>query len=160
MALYKILTHEKVRQVNTDLLSRTTKEYAMLIIAILIWAFMFTEKYIPLFDGADRLLKFGGPSVIFFVLIFKYFENRKAPRFLVVLGDISYSLYITHWILIYSLGKVCNLAVFTPMSAVFALAVVIPLCIGAAWVSWYLVENKFTGFLHKRLIKNEADFCG
>jgi peptidoglycan/LPS O-acetylase OafA/YrhL len=141
---YKLLTHKAKSNGKCSLW--------LIVLAVFIWGLLFSEKYISLPFKIDRLFLCGIPTFIFFLLVFKYFENRKVPRPLIVLGDISFSLYITHTFIVQPFSRlVYNIDTVTPLGVVLVFVAVLPLCIGVAWVSWYLIENKFTGYLRNKL---------
>ncbi len=149
MILFKLLVSNNNIAVSH---TKDKRDYWKIILAVLIWAFLFTQKYIPFFSGVDRLIIWGLPVFAFFVLIFKFFEHHRVPKPLIVLGDISYSLYLTHTFVVQPFSRlIYNIDVYSPIGVILTIFVVIPLCLGVAWVSWYLIENRVTGYLRKKL---------
>ena len=151
MFAYKILMGKQTsKQINKQI----NKQTGVLLIAfsVLIWASLFAVKHIPFLSDLDRFLKHGLPSFLFFILIFKYFEHKRIPQVFILVGNVSYSLYLTHTFIVQGFSRlVYNIDEFTVIGVLLSLFVVIPLCIGVAWVSWYLVENRFTDWVRKRL---------
>ena len=120
--------------------------------AAAIWAALFIIARLPVLGSVDRLFIFGLPSLIVFILLFKAFRNMKVPRPLVVLGNISYSLYLTHTFVIDGVSRlIYNIDSFSPAGLAITVVAVLPLTIAVALVSWYLIENRFTNFLRKKL---------
>ncbi|MBQ1553372.1 MAG: acyltransferase [Clostridia bacterium] len=76
----------------------------------------------------------------------------KSPQFAVKAGNISYSFYLIHYY-IRTLG-VRLFDINTPsVRNVLLAAAVCAVAWGVSWVSWYLIENKLSGFLKKRVIR-------
>jgi peptidoglycan/LPS O-acetylase OafA/YrhL len=123
------------------------------VFALLIWTGLFLEKYISYLNGIDRFIVWGIPTAIFFIIVFKIIENNKTPRLFVVLGDISYSLYITHFFVVQGFSRlICNIDDFSLIGVVLVFSVVVPATIGVAWVFWWIIENKLTGWLRRKCI--------
>ena len=122
--------------------------------AALIWAGLFAEEYIALFDNVDRFIKYGIPAFAVFILLFKGLENCRIPRPLVILGDVSYSLYLTHSFVVQGFSRlIYNIDKFSVTGVILVICAVLPLVFGVAWVSWWIIENKFTAFLRRKLIR-------
>ena len=123
-------------------------------VAAVIWAGLFAQKYFSVFDNVDRFIKYGIPAFAVFVLLFKGLENCKIPKALVVLGDISYSLYLTHSFVVQGFSRlIYNIDKFSITGVALTAFLVLPLTVAVAWIFWWLIENKFTSFLRKKLIK-------
>ena len=123
-----------------------------LFVATLIWACLFMVTYIPQFIEIERFMLYGLPAFAVFILVFKAFENRTVPRPLIVLGNISYSLYLSHAFVVQGFSRlIYDIDVFSPLGVVLIIVAVIPLTIIVGWVSWWLIEDKFTEWLKKRL---------
>ncbi|MCL2325497.1 MAG: acyltransferase [Proteobacteria bacterium] len=123
----------------------------LLIVAVALWAFLFSQKYIPFLHDINRVISWGIPSFLFFLLIFRYFKNRSVPLPFVFIGNISYSLYITHTFIVHPFSRlVYDISVFSPVGVLLVFVVVIPLCLAVAFVSWFLIEYKFTMYLRKK----------
>lgn len=75
-------------------------------------------------------------------------------RFPVQLGNMSYSIYLIHYYPVLFLDRrVFHFTSCTPFTLFGALAcVAVSILIGA--VSWYLIEQKLTGWLRRRWMKN------
>lgn len=148
MLSYKYLTKENKKVFST------ASRLVYIGTAGLIWAFLFAEKFIPQIDDVDRLIKYGIPAFVVFILLFKGLEDCKIPKFFIILGNISYSLYLTHSFVVQGFSRIIyNIDKFTVIGAVLVVFVVLPLVIGVAWISWWVIENKFTLLLRKMLIK-------
>jgi peptidoglycan/LPS O-acetylase OafA/YrhL len=102
----------------------------------------------------DRLFAAGVPTFVFFILIFRALHNKQVPKFLVVLGDISYSLYLTHTFIITSFSKlILDIDSKVTIVSIIASALAITITIAVAYFSWYLIENKLTNWIKIKLEK-------
>ncbi|MCR5783512.1 MAG: acyltransferase [Clostridia bacterium] len=80
-------------------------------------------------------------------------SGMHSPRFLVRLGDTSFSYYLIHQYIVALAVRL--FAVNGPSVANFAIAAAVSaLSWGIARVSWYLIENKLVVFLQERIIKD------
>ena len=75
------------------------------------------------------------------------------PRLWVLLGNISYSLYLVHYYPVMFLDRaVFDFSTLSVMSVV-GLVVSVILSVMLAYLSWILIERKFTGWLRKWLLR-------
>ena len=123
-----------------------------IIAATLIWSGLFAMKNITEHVVARRLVVYGLPSLVFFILVFKALEGRLMPRPLMILGNISYSLYLTHPFVVLGFSRlVYNVDNYSPMGVILVIVVVIPITIIVAWFSWWLIENKLTEWMKRQV---------
>ena len=103
--------------------------------------------------GFRRLPQWGLPAFLLLVLAFLAGLNLSMPRFLVQLGNISYSLYLVHYYPVMLLDRA--VFDFSTLSApsVIGLVVSVVLSVALAYLCWLLVERKFTGWLRKVLLR-------
>ena len=133
MFAYQILSKTNIKPV-----------LALLLLAILVYGSLFFY-HIP----AHRLIAYGIPTFIAFILTVKSLQNYGIPKPLVVVGNISYSLYLMHPFVITSISKVLfnqNTIPFTFTGILSGIAIT-GVAIGIAYVSWYFIEEKLSGFL-------------
>jgi len=149
MFSYKLLTRPDVKQWGSF------RAIVAIFAATLIWAILFVLTNIPQFMEYVRnirIIPYGLPTFVVFLLLFKAFEGRSVPKPLIVLGNISYSLYLIHWFVIHGFSRlVYDVEHNSPLSLTLAFLVVIPLIILFSWISWWLIENKLSEWLRKRL---------
>jgi len=152
MLAYKLLNSQNFNKWDTS------SAFAAIFAAVLIWAGLFLATCNPQVIGllkTIRVIVFGVPTFAFFLLVFKALEGRSIYRPLIILGDISYSLYLTHWFVIHGFSRlIYDIHSYSPTSMFLATFVVIPLTIIAAWISWWLIENKLTEWLKRQLIRS------
>ena len=100
--------------------------------------------------GYRRVLYWGLPAMLLVLCFFTIGLFLKMPSLSIRLGDISFSLYLIHYYPIMILDrKVFDFSTLRSQSvigAVIGTALVILL----AYISWYLIEKKFTGWLRKK----------
>lgn len=99
--------------------------------------------------GFRRLPLWGLPAFVLLLLAFLTGLHIKMPRFTVLTGNISYSLYLMHYYPVMLLDRV--LFDFSTISAksVIGLILSIALSLALAYMSWLLMEKKLTGWLRK-----------
>ncbi len=91
-------------------------------------------------------------AVIFCAGLLWSVYGKKTPRALVKLGDISFSYYLLHYYPVTLCARALSVDTFSVRNLLLA-AVISAACWGIAWVSWYIIENKLTGFLQKRMLR-------
>lgn len=121
----------------------------LLIPAVVLYASLFFLE--PLLVN---YLKYVIPVFTFipFVLTARALQNRKMPRFLVMLGNTSYSMYLTHTFILTAFSRLVfdiDHAI-TPASLAASLLVT-GIVVGVSYLSWYLIEQKFTNWLKVKL---------
>lgn len=78
--------------------------------------------------------------------------GRKTPRLLVVFGNISYSYYLLHYYTVTMSARFLGIDTFSFRNV--ALAIMVSAATwGISWVSWYLIENKLTRNLQRKMIR-------
>lgn len=117
-----------------------------------LFAFLIVSKSHINILGFRRLLYWGLPGMIIVLSAFVMGLYVKMPRFSVQLGNISFSLYLIHYYPIMLMDRMFfDFSVYTPL-ALFGVAVSLLLCIALAYLSWYLIEQKLTGWLRRHLL--------
>ncbi len=106
--------------------------------------------------GWRRLLVWGVPAMLTVLAFFTAGLFLKMPRFLVRLGDISFSIYLVHYYPVMLMDReVFDFSVLTAESAagaVFTIALVMLV----AFAAWLLIEVKFTAFLRRHFCENRS----
>lgn len=101
--------------------------------------------------GYRRLLYWGLSAMLLVLCFFVIGLFLKMPSWSIRLGDISFSLYLIHYYPIMVLDRkvfdFSRLRVESVIGAAIGTALVLLL----AYISWYLIEKKFTGWLRKKL---------
>lgn len=98
-----------------------------------------------------RVLTFGVPSLLIvhcFVQLEK--EGYVFPKWLIALGDASYSIYLSHVLVLSALGRIWH--VFSSdgvMDNLIAIPVLAALMLGFGLLSYYMVEKPFMKFFRK-----------
>ena len=103
--------------------------------------------------GFRRLPLWGLPALVLLILAFLAGLRLTMPRFLVLLGNVSYSLYLVHYYPVMFLDRAVFDFSSLSMMSVIGLVISIALSIALAYLSWILVEKKLTGWLRKVLLR-------
>ena len=102
--------------------------------------------------GFRRLPLWGLPALVLLVLAFLAGLKLSLPRFFILMGNISYSLYLVHYYPVMFLDRaVFDFSTLSVMS-VIGVILSVALSIGLAYLSWIVVEQKFSGWLRKKLL--------
>lgn len=101
--------------------------------------------------GYRRLLYWGVPAMLIIIGFLVAGYSLRMPGFSVRLGDISFSLYLIHYYPIMLLDrKVLDFSSLTFVSGIGAIIGTLSV-IALAYVAWYVVEQKLTGWLRAKL---------
>lgn len=103
--------------------------------------------------GFRRLPLWGLPAFALVILAFLAGLHVKMPRFVVFTGNISYSLYLIHYYPVLLLDRVVFDFSAVTVKSVFGLILSVAVSLILAYISWLLVEKKFTGWLRKVLLR-------
>lgn len=102
--------------------------------------------------GYRRVLLWGLPCFLVVLLFFHAGLYLSMPAWSVKLGDISYSIYLIHYYPVLFLDrKVFDFSTLRPAS-VLGVLVAFGIVLLLSYISWYLMENKFTKFLRRHFI--------
>ena len=101
----------------------------------------------------QRVIHWGIPCAIIFLssLLLEFYYQP--PRFLIQLGNISFSVYLMHYYIIQFIGrKIFDFSTLSTSSFVGAiLGILISLLVG--YVTWYCIEKKFTKYISTHILK-------
>ena len=94
----------------------------------------------------------GLPALVVLVLAILAGLKLSLPRFFILMGNICYSLYLVHYYPVMLLDRaVFDFSTLSVMS-VIGVILSVALSIGLAYLSWIVVEQKFSGWLRKKLL--------
>ncbi|AVM68919.1 hypothetical protein C3V36_06525 [Lachnospiraceae bacterium oral taxon 500] len=120
----------------------------LVFIAISIWVLVLMLDTFSVNIG--RFSSAGILSFLFFLLFFKAFEKKRPPRALIFIGNISYSVYLVHGLLISLQNKIYSVAEYSQQGVIIVLFILFPVIIAASYISWIVVEEWFTNYLYKK----------
>lgn len=101
--------------------------------------------------GFRRFFLWGIPGMLLVLCAFLIGIFMTMPRFFVKLGNMSFSLYLIHYYPIMLLDRmVFDFSACTAFS-LFGVAVSVIICLVAAYIAWYVIEQKLTGYLRKKI---------
>lgn len=89
-------------------------------------------------------------SGIALISVILAFKKQTMPRTINYLGKISFSFYMIHYYVILIVEKVIDLKVAS-IKSMCAIALILLVSIVLAWIANYLIEDKFSCFLKKKL---------
>ncbi len=103
--------------------------------------------------GFRRLPLWGLPALLLLLLAFLAGLRISMPRFFVLMGNISYSLYLVHYYPVMFLDRaVFDFSTLSVMS-VIGVILSVALSIGLAYLSWTVIERNFSGWLRRKLLR-------
>ncbi len=102
--------------------------------------------------GFRRPLLWGTAGMVLVLCAFVIGLFLTMPRMLVALGNISFSLYLMHYYPVMLLDRA--VFDFSSCSARSVIGVIIStvVCLIAAYIAWFIMEKKFTGWLRGKLL--------
>ena len=111
---------------------------------------LITKSHINIL-GFGRLILWGIPGFFIVLCFFIIGLFLKMPKWSVRLGDMSFSVYLIHYYPVMFLDRmVFDFSACSPFS-IPEVFITVMLCLFCAYVSWYLIEKRFTGWLRKFL---------
>ena len=75
----------------------------------------------------------------------------RTPKYVVKLGNISYSYYLLHYYTVSIAARYLGIDCFSLRNVLLALLICAATW-GISWGSWYLIENKLTRYLQKAIL--------
>lgn len=79
-------------------------------------------------------------------------KGMKTPKLITKLGDASFSYYLIHYYIVSVAERFLNINSFSLRNIILTIAVLVISWI-VAYISWYIIENKFAGWLTKKVNK-------
>lgn len=126
--------------------------HGCLLLSIVLLAILAVTKQHAGISGFGRLVLWGIPAAIIVFCVFISNLYLKMPGILVWIGNMSFSLYLIHYYPVMLLDrKVFDFSACTPR-AVWGFLLSIPICLALSWVSWYLIEQKFSKWIKEKLL--------
>lgn len=148
--IYGIVLYYIIRALWKYDLHISTKTIFKLLAAGLVVYLIFVTK-IPCIHNLPRYLIRGIPAtlVVFFTSL--AYKDVKIPKVFMIFGRISFSYYMLHYYIILVIHTfICNLDYCSTKNIIVALFSIC-ICFGSSWICWFVVENKFTGWIKKKL---------
>lgn len=99
--------------------------------------------------GFRRFFLWGIPGMLLVLAAFLIGIFISMPRFSVKLGNMSFSLYLIHYYPIMFLDRIVFDFSSCTAFSLFGVAVSVAICFVAAYIVWYVIEKKLTGYLRK-----------
>ncbi len=150
-----ILLYYIVRKIYTATENKVwTKWVAYSGIPILLIIFItlaITKQYVY-FHGLERVIFWGLPAFLVVLMTFFMELHMKPHKSLILLGNMSFSIYLLHYYPIMLIDRaIYSLESYSPQAILVTIASLL-LVIVISYISYLLIEKKFSGYLRK-LIK-------
>ncbi len=118
-----------------------------LVMTVVIFTILIITKPTINILGFRRLLFWGLPAFVLILCMFIAGLKLKMPSFSVFLGNMSFSIYLIHYYPVMFLDRmIFDFSTCTPFS-IMGVIISVVLCLGLSFVSFILIEKKFTKLL-------------
>ena len=147
--IFGIAAYELLRRINYEKCKYSRE--GLIVISVICYVFMFSVKYIGKTSGYDRVLVYGIPALILFICTFISLYRKKIPKAFVFLGDISYSVYLFHYLIARYYDRILDKYGYDNIWLRMASILVFVSAIAIGSASYYLFEVKLNKLLRKKL---------
>lgn len=128
------------------------KKVKLMLLLITIISFLFLIIFNMYHIGNMRVIKYGILSFLIFNSILYSLSNVKIPKFFIVLGNISYSIYLVEFFVAAGFNQLFHFFIINSfLLKLFLLILSIFITIIISYVCWYIFENKLGGILKKEI---------
>lgn len=132
------------------LLQPIVSKVSLAVVAVLFVWLIATKQTVNIL-GARRFMVWGVPAMIIVLCMFVAGLYLRMPQVLVKLGNISFSLYLIHYYPVMFMDRIIfDFSACTP-KAVLGVVICLVTCIAAAYMVWWLIEKKLSGYLLRKL---------
>ncbi len=127
----------------------TLLSYVSIPVVLGLFLFLAITKQQTDISGIGRVLYWGLPAFIIVLCTFVMNLNVTLPKFMVTLGNMSFSIYLLHYYpLMFIDRKICSFESYSPKGLVFVVYGLL-LVILVSFISHLLIEKKLTRYLRK-----------
>lgn len=119
-------------------------------IGLLIYEWQSYES--PFLGTLPQVVRWGIPSVCILCMVFVIGLYVRMPRVLVLLGNMSFSIYLLHYYPMRVLNKLIGNTRMPGIKEVLLTVVAVALTLIGAWICYRLIEVKLTAWLRRKLI--------
>jgi peptidoglycan/LPS O-acetylase OafA/YrhL len=137
---------------------RNATQIILIIVSLIMLAIMvaFSLPTSTVSPNISRVIYFGLPAFVLFLTFFFFSDGIKIPKVFVTTGDISYSIYLVHFLVIAAFRIfIAPIADFSLTNLFFAFCC-LAVTLAVAYVGYYVIEVKLTGVLKALLLKNKT----
>lgn len=106
----------------------------------------------PFLGTLPQVVRWGIPSVFILCMVFVIGLGVRMPRVLVLLGNMSFSIYLLHYYPMRVLNKLIGNTKTPDIKEVLLTIVVVAMTLIGAWICYQLIEIKLTAWLRRKLI--------
>lgn len=139
---------------RAEKLPRILSPICMILSAGIFLLLIITKPSVNLLDFRRPLL-WGLPAMLLVLCWFTAGLHLKMPAWAVRLGDMSFSVYLTHYYPVMFLDRIIfDFSVYSPFAA-FGVLLSILICLILAFVSWLLIEKRFGKWLLGHILRQQ-----
>lgn len=115
---------------------------------------LYTDMYRVVPEGVIRFILFGIPATIcLYALLQASQKGLVMPAWLIAIGNASYSIYLSHVLVLSALGKLLFRPSFTRFENIIVMMVLVIASILCGQLSYVKIEKPFLGWFKNRLIR-------
>lgn len=122
----------------------------MLFISGLLFAYEWWSYESPFLGALPQAVRWGIPSAVILVLTFSAGLRVRMPKALVLLGNMSFSVYLIHYYPMRLLGKVLSGTKNPDAVQVLITIAAVALTLGCSYICYLFMEKKLTSYLKKK----------
>lgn len=150
--IFGIISYEILRNTSSYYEKmKALKRVVLAAFAACLYISLWTIDYYKVFAGSDRCVAYGIIGMIIFNLVFLSGYGLRMPKFLVWMGDISYSVYLLHYFIIRLYNRFLCPDVQIDTAAVLGAIAAVAAVYVTGNLSYKLFEQKLSRLLRKRL---------
>ena len=124
--------------------------YAVLLLCVLLVGYMWWSYGNATVSAYVQILRWGIPAVMILCAVFYAGCVLRIPKWLVRLGDMSFSVYLIHYYPMRVLNKLIHHTQTPGVKEIALTLVTVAATLVAAWICYWLIEVKFTNFIRKQ----------
>ncbi len=131
--------------------------YGLLLVCVGVFIYEWWSYESAVLGAFPQVVRWGIPSVLILCIIFWVGLHIQMPKVLVLLGNMSYSIYLLHYYPMRVLNKLLADTKSPGAKEVLLTAVVVAVTLVGAWLCYRLIEVKLTAILRRKLIPNRKN---
>ncbi len=122
-----------------------------MIACVSLFLFMYKSYENSFLCSIPEFIRWGLPSFVIFLIFLRIGFTCSFPGILVLLGNMSFSIYMIHYFPMRFLGRIIGNTMNPNTVQVFITLGMVALSLACAYLSYILIEKKFTKYLKNKL---------